>query len=77
MIKSGGTLVYSTCSIMCEENECVIAWILQTYPEMELVPAEPMIGDPGLTVVSYKIYDSIKLSRSQINSQTIRVFRPI
>lgn len=40
--------MYSTCSILCEENESLVAWVLNTYPEMKLVLAEPVMGGPGL-----------------------------
>lgn len=34
LLKSGGTLVYSTCTFHSEENEEQISWLLNTYPEM-------------------------------------------
>lgn len=51
LLKPGGILVYSTCSILCEENECLIAWLLEKHLEMELVPAEPIVGGLGLPKV--------------------------
>ena len=33
LVKAGGRLVYSTCTFSQEENEQVIAWFLQEYPE--------------------------------------------
>lgn len=36
-VKSGGTLLFSTCTINPEENEGNVRWILQEYPEFELV----------------------------------------
>lgn len=32
LLKHGGTLVYSTCSVEPEENEGVVDWLLQKYP---------------------------------------------
>ena len=37
MLKSGGKLVYSTCTFAPVENEGVIDWLLDTYPNLELV----------------------------------------
>ncbi|KAK7600733.1 hypothetical protein V9T40_009871 [Parthenolecanium corni] len=48
LLKPGGTLVYSTCSVLCEENECLVAWTLDKYPEVKLVSATPVIGGAGL-----------------------------
>lgn len=44
MLKPGGTLVYSTCTFAPEENEQVIAWLLQNYPELELKPIKKYPG---------------------------------
>lgn len=38
LLKKGGELVYSTCSISMEENEEVVKKFLQTHPDFELVP---------------------------------------
>ena len=37
MLAPGGQLVYSTCTWSPEENEGVVAWILENYPDLELV----------------------------------------
>lgn len=49
LLKIGGYLVYSTCSVFPAENELNIAWLLNKYSkQMELVTADPIFGDPGL-----------------------------
>jgi 16S rRNA (cytosine967-C5)-methyltransferase len=47
-LKPGGTLIYSTCSIMVEENEMLIERFLKRHPEFKLAEIEPKIGLPGL-----------------------------
>ena len=47
-VKTGGTLVYSTCSITLEENEGVIELFLKAHPDFRLVEIEPKIGMTGL-----------------------------
>ena len=37
MLKPGGTLVYSTCTITPEENEAQVTWFLENFSEFELV----------------------------------------
>lgn len=49
MLKTGGELVYSTCTLSLEENELVINKILNKYP-VELVDIElPVKSHPGFT----------------------------
>lgn len=47
-VKSGGTLVYSTCSITSEENEMIIERFLKWHPEFSLAEITPKIGLSGL-----------------------------
>ncbi|MBX5328203.1 MAG: RsmB/NOP family class I SAM-dependent RNA methyltransferase [Candidatus Bathyarchaeota archaeon] len=47
-VKSGGTLVYSTCSITLEENEIIIERFLKWHPEFALAEITPKIGLPAL-----------------------------
>ncbi|RRG17893.1 RNA methyltransferase [Weissella viridescens] len=44
MLKPGGTLVYSTCTFAPEEDEQIIAWLLETYPEFSVVPVDKAEG---------------------------------
>lgn len=40
LLKPGGTLVYSTCTMAPEENEAVVDWLLRRQPEARLVPID-------------------------------------
>ena len=39
-LKPGGTMVYSTCTIAPEENEGVVSYLLDRFPEAEVLPVE-------------------------------------
>lgn len=45
LVKSGGTIVYSTCTIEPEENEDVVRRFLEQHSEFELVPAENFLPE--------------------------------
>ncbi|KAM7359046.1 tRNA (cytosine(72)-C(5))-methyltransferase NSUN6 [Cochliomyia hominivorax] len=45
LLKSGGTLVYSTCTINIAENEEMVVWALEKFPEISLQPTTPVYGD--------------------------------
>lgn len=51
VLKKGGTLVYSTCTLEPEENEKNIHWLLNKYDNLELEEIKLDIGDQGLTNV--------------------------
>ena len=38
MLRPGGRLAYSTCTLNHEENENVVAWLLAEHPDLETVP---------------------------------------
>ena len=44
MLAPGGQFVYSTCTWSPEENEGVVAWILENYPDLELVAIPKLNG---------------------------------
>lgn len=49
LVRPGGILVYSTCTIIPAENETNVAWFLTKYGDsFELMAAEPMCGRAGL-----------------------------
>jgi len=33
LLKPGGVMVYSTCTITVEENEAIVAWAVKTFSE--------------------------------------------
>ena len=37
-VRPGGTLIYSTCTVLPEENQEVITWFLKGHPEFRLSP---------------------------------------
>lgn len=46
-LKPGGTLVYSTCTVNQHENELMLSWALQKFPQLQLVPIDSQFGSPG------------------------------
>lgn len=46
-LKSGGILVYSTCTILKRENEEVVQKFLNHHPEFELVPLKEFASESG------------------------------
>lgn len=62
--KTGGIIVYSTCSVMVEENEAVIDYALRKRPNVELVDSNLEIGIPGFTSFrGKKFHPKVSLSR--------------
>ncbi|MDZ7362892.1 MAG: 16S rRNA (cytosine(967)-C(5))-methyltransferase RsmB [candidate division KSB1 bacterium] len=43
LVKSGGRLIYSTCTIDPEENEKVVEWFLEHHQEFRLEPAQNFV----------------------------------
>lgn len=48
LLKPGGTLVYSTCTITLSENEDQVAWALKTFPCLQIQAQEPHVGGEGM-----------------------------
>lgn len=53
MLRPGGRLVYSTCTFSLAENEEVVAWMLETYPDCRIQPISKPAGvDDGLPLTA-------------------------
>ncbi|XP_046706606.1 tRNA (cytosine(72)-C(5))-methyltransferase NSUN6 isoform X1 [Silurus meridionalis] len=48
LMKKGGVLVYSTCTVTLAENEEQVAWALKTFPCLTLELQEPHLGSQGM-----------------------------
>lgn len=49
LLKKGGVLVYSTCTVTLAENEEQVAWALQTFPCLTLQPQVKTLQPRGQT----------------------------
>lgn len=47
LLKSGGTMTYSTCTFNSSENEEMVSYILSQHPSMKLVPIDIDFGLSG------------------------------
>lgn len=62
--KSGGYIVYSTCSVTVEENEQVIQYALRRRPNVKIVDTGLTFGVPGFVHYMSKSFDAqMKMSR--------------
>lgn len=48
LVRPGGVIVYSTCTINPGENEALVRYALDTYEFLSLAAQHPRIGGPGL-----------------------------
>ncbi|KAK7109720.1 tRNA (cytosine(72)-C(5))-methyltransferase NSUN6-like [Littorina saxatilis] len=68
LLKPGGVLVYSTCTVTVEENEDQVAWLLQTYSEMALEKQNPHLGGCGLVQSSLSADECQLVQRFELSS---------
>ena len=52
LLRPGGKMVYSTCSIDPQENENVVESVLERFPWLSLIEIDPSVVFPGLQVRS-------------------------
>ena len=51
LLKVGGTMIYSTCSLSKQQNESVVAWILATFLDSQIIPLSFEAGTYGTTSI--------------------------
>jgi 16S rRNA C967 or C1407 C5-methylase (RsmB/RsmF family) len=60
MLKPGGLVSYSTCTLSPAENERTVRWALETLgAELELVRAAPRSREAALAALALKVHDDI------------------
>lgn len=57
MLKPGGTMLYSTCTFSPEENEGTISYLLEQFPEFQVINAIPDADTRRNLGVSYEGFD--------------------
>ncbi|WP_338844496.1 RsmB/NOP family class I SAM-dependent RNA methyltransferase [Massilia sp. W12] len=50
LVKSGGRLVYATCSLLDEENEAVVQDFLASHPDFTLLPAAQILAEQKIAL---------------------------
>ena len=70
LLKRNGELVYSTCSILKEEDDEIIKYVLEKYPDLELMPISikdlPLIEDTikgTIKIVPTKYYEGFFIAK--------------
>lgn len=60
MLKKGGVLVYSTCTVTLAENEEQVAWALRMFPCLSLQPQVSLTGtkrDGGHQIITHCFFN--------------------
>ncbi|XP_015519478.2 tRNA (cytosine(72)-C(5))-methyltransferase NSUN6 isoform X1 [Neodiprion lecontei] len=82
LLKFGGVLVYSTCTITVGENEGIVSWALRTYPYLRLESVRknlcslglPHIGASGMEISGLTSEESKNLCRFGVESDSVGFF---
>ncbi|XP_043067628.1 tRNA (cytosine(72)-C(5))-methyltransferase NSUN6 [Drosophila bipectinata] len=69
LLRDGGTLVYSTCTVTESECEGIVAWALSKFPDLKLVEATPRWGGPGLPLENLEASQLSMLQRFGPNKE--------
>uniref|UniRef100_A0A1I8NU64 SAM-dependent MTase RsmB/NOP-type domain-containing protein n=1 Tax=Stomoxys calcitrans TaxID=35570 RepID=A0A1I8NU64_STOCA len=69
LLRKGGTMIYSTCTVNVAENEEIVVWALRKFPELTLQSSEPIYGDLGWPCEGLLEDDRTKLQRFGPNNK--------
>ncbi len=50
LVKSGGRLIYATCSLLSDENEEIASYFLSNHPEFRLIPANQILANQQINL---------------------------
>ena len=56
LVKTGGRVVYATCSVLNDENEEIVETFLAEHPEFELKPVAPILAEKGIKLDGVEQY---------------------
>lgn len=80
LLKVGGRMVYSTCTYNVMENEEIVRWALDTFPNLQLVPTAPLLGRPAFRIEGLNDEQCLAMQRfgpckpTDVNTDTIGFF---
>lgn len=66
LLKRGGVLVYSTCTVTLAENEEQVAWALDTFPHLTLQPQVKAFDPRGQMSISIQMCDGTSPSHAPV-----------